>query len=108
MRENGHRNCRLSQANFERPKILDTQRIDIARDMEPYQATAAYLSELRGAEFDRAYVQHMVKEHEEAVTQFTAEVKEGRHPERKAYAAKLLPTLQEHLQLVHDLAATHQ
>jgi putative membrane protein len=97
-----------TQANLELLKILDAQRIDISRDMEPYQATAAYLSQLRGAEFDRAYVQHMVKAHEEAVSQFTAEAKEGRNPELKAYAAKVLPTLQAHLQRARDLAAKHQ
>ena len=97
-----------TQANLELLKILDAQRIDISRDMEPYQAAAAESTKLRGVEFDRAYLRHMVKEHEEAVAQFAAEAKERRHPERKAYAAKVLPTLQEHLQLAQDLAAKHQ
>lgn len=96
-----------TQANLELLKILDAQRIDVSRDMEPYQA-ATQLSKLRGAEFDRAYLQHMVKEHEEAVTHFAAEAKEGRSAELKAYAAKILPTLQEHLQLARDLAAKYQ
>jgi putative membrane protein len=81
-----------TQANLELLKILDAQRIDVSRDMESYQA-AAQLSKLRGAEFDRAYLQHMVKEHEKAVAQFTAETKEGHNAELKAYAAKLLPTV---------------
>jgi putative membrane protein len=97
-----------TQANLELLKILDAQRIDISRDMEPYQAAAAELTKLRRVEFDRAYLRHMVKEHEEAVAQFAAEAKDGRHPELKAYAAKVLPTLQEHLQLARDLAAKHQ
>jgi putative membrane protein len=97
-----------TQANLELLKILDAQRIDISRDMEPYQTAAAELTKLRGVEFDRAYLRHMVKEHEEAVAQFAAEAKEGRHPELKAYAAKVLPTLQEHPQLARDLAAKYQ
>jgi putative membrane protein len=76
--------------------------------MEPCLATAKYLSQLHGAEFDRAYLQHMVKEHEEAVTRFTAEAKEGRHPALKSYAAKQLPILQAHLELARDLTAKHQ
>jgi putative membrane protein len=97
-----------TRANLELLKILDAQRIDLSRDMEPYQATTAYLSQLRGAEFDRAYVQQMAKVHEEAIAQFAAEAKKGHNPELKAYAAKLLPTLQEHLQLARDLAAKPQ
>jgi putative membrane protein len=50
----------------------------------------------------------MVKEHDDAVAQFAAEANKGRNPELKAYAAKVLPTLQEHLQLARDLAAKHE
>jgi putative membrane protein len=97
-----------TQADLELLKILDPQHINVSRDMEPYQAVAAELTMLRGIEFDRAYLRHMVKEHEEAVAQFAAEAKEERNPELKAYAAEVLPTLQEHLQLARDLAAKHQ
>jgi putative membrane protein len=97
-----------TEANLELLKLLDTQRIDVSRDMTSYQETADRLSKLRGIEFDRAFVQQMVKDHEETVAKFAAEAKEGRNPELKAYAAKQLPTLQEHLQLARDLAATYQ
>ena len=97
-----------TRANLELLKILDTQRIDVSRDMEPYQSTAEHLSKLRGEEFDRAYVQRMVKDHEEAVAQFAKEAKEGRNAELKAYAAQELPTLQDHLRLARDLAAKYQ
>ena len=97
-----------TQANLELLKLLDAHRLNISRDMEPYQTAAAELTKLRGVEFNCAYLRHMVKEHEEAVTQFAAEAKEGHHPEFKAYAAKGLPILQEHLQLARDLAAKHR
>jgi putative membrane protein len=97
-----------TEANLALLKLLDAQRIDVSRDMTSYQETADRLSTLRGLEFDRAFVQQMVKDHEEAVAKFAAEAKEGHNPELKAYAAKLLPTLQEHLQLARDLAATYQ
>jgi len=66
------------------------------------------LPELRGAEFDAAYLQYIVKEHEEAVDDFADEAKEGHSPQLKAYAAKILPTLQEPLQLTRDLSAKCQ
>jgi putative membrane protein len=97
-----------TEANLQLLKILDAQRIDVSRDMTPYQETADRLSKLRGAEFDRAFLQQMAKDHEEAVAQFAAEAKEGHNPELKAYAAQQLPTLQDHLQLARDLAAKYQ
>jgi putative membrane protein len=97
-----------TEANLELLKILDAQRIDVPRDMTPYQETADRLSKLRGVEFDRAFLRQMAKDHEEAVAQFAAEAKEGHNPELKAYAAKLLPTLQDHLRLARDLAGKYQ
>ena len=97
-----------TQANLELLKILDAQRIDVSRDMEPYQVAATELTKLRGAEFDRAFLRYVVKEHEEAIAQYAAEAKGGHNAELKAYAAKLLPTLQEHLQLARDLTAKYQ
>jgi putative membrane protein len=97
-----------TRANLELLKLLDAQRIDVPRDMGPYQETADQLSKLRGVEFDCAYMQQMMRDHEEAVARFAAEAKEGRNPELKAYAAKQLPILQEHLQLARDLAAKQQ
>jgi putative membrane protein len=96
-----------TRSNLELLKLLDAQRIDVPRDMGPYQETADQSSKLRRVEFDRAYVKQMVKDREEAVARFTTEAKEGHNPELKAYAAKQLPTLQEHLLLARDLASKH-
>jgi putative membrane protein len=96
-----------TQANVELLKITTAQGIELSRDMGPYQEAANQLAQLHGAEFDRAFVRRMVKAHEEAITHFTTEAKQGRNAELKAYAAKVLPILQEHLQLARDLAAKH-
>jgi predicted outer membrane protein len=72
-----------TQANLELLKILDAQRIDVSRDMEPYQVAAAELTKLRGPEFDRAFLQHIVKEHEEVIAQYAAEARGGLVRKRK-------------------------
>jgi putative membrane protein len=97
-----------TEANLQLLKLLDAQRIDVSRDMTPYQETADRLSKLRGTDFDRAFLQQMAKDHEEAVAQFAAEAKEGHNPELRAYAAQQLPALQDHLQLARELAAKYQ
>jgi len=55
------------------------------------------LSGLKGAEFDRAYMTHMVEDHEKDVKAFEQEAQTGQDPEMKAWAVKQLPTLREHL-----------
>jgi putative membrane protein len=52
---------------------------------------------LKGAEFDKAYIAHMVKDHEKAEAMLNKASKELKDPGLKAFAAKSLPTVQEHL-----------
>jgi putative membrane protein len=68
------------------------------------QATKDRLSKLTGVEFDRAYMRDMVKDHREDVAEFTKEANGGDDPEVKAFAAKMLPTLKEHLKMAEDTA----
>jgi len=57
---------------------------------------------LQGAAFDRAYMDAMVKDHETDVREFQTESKSGSDPEIKAWAAKTLPTLEEHLRVARE------
>ena len=57
------------------------------------QATKDRLSKLTGKEFDRAYMQDMVKDHRTDVAEFKKEAASGKDPEVKAFASKTLPTL---------------
>ena len=73
---------------------------------DQHQATQDQLAKLKGAAFDKAYMSHMVKAHLEAVAQFQQEAKAGQDADVKAWAAKTLPTLQEHLKLASSINAT--
>jgi putative membrane protein len=68
------------------------------------QGTFDQLKALRGAEFDTAYMKHMVKDHEEDVAEFTRESKNAKSEQVRALTAKTLPTLQEHLRLARAFA----
>ena len=68
------------------------------------QQEMARMQKLSGAEFDRAYMDHMVKDHKKDIAEFKKQASSGKDPEIKAFAAKTLPTLQEHLKLAE---ATH-
>ena len=60
------------------------------------------LSAMTGMEFDMMYIKAMVKDHEKTVAMLQKESNGGKDPEAKAFAAKLLPTVQGHL----DMAKT--
>ncbi len=69
------------------------------------------LEKLSGAEFDRAYVQAMIKDHQKDIREFEQVATNGGDPVLKAFAAKTLPNLKEHLKLAQDaqrgLTSTH-
>ncbi len=67
---------------------------------------AAKLRLLKGAAFDKAYVDGMVKDHEGDVQDFTKEVETGKNDAIKGAAEKSLPTIKEHLQMVQGLQKT--
>ncbi len=67
------------------------------------QARIDKLSKLNGPQFDRAYINDQLKDHEEDVRKFQAESQGGSNPQVKQFATENLPTLQDHLAMVKDL-----
>ncbi|MBL6457268.1 DUF4142 domain-containing protein [Belnapia sp. T6] len=68
-----------------------------------HQAIYDRLASLRGRAFDRAYVQAMIADHREDVQAFQTEAQDGTDPDVKAFAARQLPVLQDHLRMVERL-----
>lgn len=61
------------------------------------------LAKLNGAEFDRAYARRMVDDHRKAVSLFESQSRSGHDADLRAFAARTLPTLQQHLQAAQTL-----
>lgn len=59
---------------------------------------------LSGAEFERMYIAHMVKDHEKDVAEFEKQAEKGTDPAVRTFAQQNLPTLREHLTLAQSLA----
>jgi putative membrane protein len=70
--------------------------------------TFGKLSKLSGAEFDKAYANEMVKDHEKDVAEFQKEAMSGNDPSLREFASKTLPTLQSHLQQAREMQRTVQ
>jgi putative membrane protein len=66
------------------------------------QAALDRLSMLNGADFDRAYMRNMVRDHRTDIAEFQREADHGADPNMKQFASSTLPTLQEHLRLARD------
>jgi putative membrane protein len=69
----------------------------------PAQATLSALSGVTGEEFDKCYVHDQIAAHIQAVGLFEAEAKRGQDPQLKAWAAKTLPALKEHLTTIKKM-----
>jgi putative membrane protein len=69
----------------------------------PKQAMRDRLSGLSGADFDRAYMSEMVRDHTEDVALFEREAQSASDADVKAYAERSLPTLREHLALARQV-----
>src|SRR5438270_7500670 len=73
-----------------------------------HQGEVQKLSALSGDKFDQEYVGMMVKDHKKDVAEFQKESTGGADADIKAFAARTLPVIQEHLQMIqriHDKMA---
>jgi hypothetical protein len=70
-----------------------------------HRAAENRLMSLRDEDFDRAYMRQMVKDHENALKLFETEARNGRDDDLRAFAAKTLPTLKEHLAMARKVSA---
>lgn len=95
-----------SKVNAELTSLASSKGMTLPAAMdEKHQKEVTKLSGMSGAEFDRAYAKMMVKDHEKDVRMFERHSTRGTDPDIKAFAAKTLPTLQEHLQMAKALPA---
>ncbi|MFL9893799.1 DUF4142 domain-containing protein [Paraburkholderia sp. RL17-381-BIF-C] len=78
--------------------------VDVPKN-DPDAAVLASINNLRGAEFDKAYIEQVALAGEQkALSAFQAEIASGRDEQLKDAAKKALPTIQEHYAMAQDLA----
>jgi putative membrane protein len=92
-------------ANAELMQIASTKGITLptAPDAK-HRAMMAKMERLSGAAFDREYIMMAGhKDHQKMEKLFRDESMKGRDADLKAFAAKTLPVVQQHLQMARDL-----
>jgi putative membrane protein len=94
-----------SKANKELKSLAASEGVTLPTDMdEKAKAVQQRLAKLSGAEFDRAYMEEMVKDHKKDVAEFEHEATQGHDSEVKNWAAKTVPTLKDHLDSAQNTA----
>lgn len=94
-----------TQSNTELMQIASTKGITLpAAPDARHRAMMARMERLSGAEFDRQYIMMAGhKDHQKMEKLFRDESTRGRDADLKAFAAKTLPVVQQHLQLARDM-----
>jgi putative membrane protein len=94
------------EANKELQKIAKSQKLDLPKTpTSEDKAAEDRLGALKGAEFDAAYSEDMVKDHQKDLAVFQHEAESGQDPALKAFAQKTLPRIQQHLQMAQAISA---
>jgi putative membrane protein len=92
-----------SKANDELKMIAQKKNITLPTDLDRKDKSLRdRLSKLSGPAFDRAYMRAMLMDHRKDVNEFQHESKAGADPDVKSFAAKTLPTLEDHLKAAQD------
>ena len=91
------------KANEELKTLAQNKQITLPTDVDAKdKALHDRLARLSGAAFDRAYMQAMLADHQKDVNEFRTEARAGKDADVKGWAAKTLPTLEEHLKLAQS------
>lgn len=94
-----------TRANTELLRLASQKGVTPPKDMGPkYKAAMERLMQLPKASFDQAYISEAgINGHLESLAVYQRQAQLGQDPELKAFAAKTLPTVQNHLQAAGNL-----
>lgn len=93
-----------TKANKELLSLADKKSLKAAERMDAeHQEMARKLMRMKGAEFDRAYMQGQVKDHEVTIALFEAKAMGGGDDALKSWAKEKLPTLRMHLKMAQEV-----
>lgn len=93
-----------TKANEELMQVAKSENMTVPQQMaEKHQEMIRKLSRLNGKDFDRAYIEHMVKDHKEDIAKFSDQAKKDGNPELRSFASNTLPKLEEHLTIAKSI-----
>lgn len=92
------------EANDKLMQIAEQKGIDLPQDLsDDAQQTLEELQQQQGDEFDQAYMEEMVSDHEDDVAAFEDYIGNAQDQDLRAFAEETLPTLREHLEMARQV-----
>lgn len=89
-----------TKANDELKAVASKKGLTMPTELDKEEKTVIdHLGGLAGKDFDKAYMAHMVDDHEKDVKEFEKATKATKDADLRNWARKTLPVLQEHLRL---------
>lgn len=91
-----------TRTNHELSKIAQSKGMSLpTAPSARHQKLATRLEQLEGAEFDSLYIHEAaIESHSAAIALFELQATRGHDPELRAFAAKTLPAIKQHLEIV--------
>ena len=95
-------------ANKKLMELAQQKGVDLPKELDAkHKQDLSRLQKLQGAEFDRAYLEHMgMKDHRKDIQDFEKQAKSAKDAQVKSFAEQTLPTLRKHLTQAQQLAGS--
>ena len=94
-----------TQLNDELMQLASKKGVILPEKMDKREQKALdKLAKLSGAGFDKAYLKMEIKNHSKDLSAYQKEIKDGKDPDVKAWAAKTVPAIEEHLKMARDIS----
>ncbi|WP_157447582.1 DUF4142 domain-containing protein [Chthoniobacter flavus] len=94
----------LAKANAELKTLAGTKQVTLSENPSLIaEAKSTPLGVKSDESFDKAFAQTMIDNQKRAIDAFEKAASEGKDPDVKAFAAKILPTLKVHLSMAEEL-----
>lgn len=96
-----------TKANQELKQIASRKSVSIESQLsQQHQSALDRLTGLKDNEFDQAFKQQAIQDHQKVIQLFEKQSQQGSDADLKAYAQKHLPHLREHLTMAQQLGGT--
>jgi len=93
-----------TDANTKLGAAAGAARVDLPKDLDPdHAAVRAELQKHDGRDFDLAYVDSQIRDHQMAAQLLIYEIGNGQSADARRFAALTLPTVMEHLEMAKSL-----
>ena len=92
------------QANTELQQLAQTKNMKIETEVSgKHKQAVSRLEKTKPEEFDKKFMDTVVKQHEEDIKDFKKQAEKGKDADIKSWAQKTLPALEKHLQMAQQV-----